>query len=348
MLFRRFYSAMSKPQVLRLGPVRYAHRKWDELAKLAEVVQTTAENRSEFIKELDAGKWDKVVAITRTFDSVEVTGRFDEELASHFPPSVKAVCHNGAGYDQVDIPPFLKRKIQVSNVPSIVDDATADTHIYLLLSALRNFQHSHHLLLQGKWETETAKCGGAPIGNDPKGKTLGIFGMGGIGRAVRDRAAPFGFGKVIYHNRNRLSPDLEKDAEYVSFDELLAQSDIVSINIPLNPATRHSINKESISKMKDGVVIINTARGAVIDESALIEALKSGKVKSCGLDVFEHEPHVPKELLELPNVVSLPHMGTHTHETMQSMEEWVVTNVEDLLSKGKVTSIVPELKNESY
>lgn len=333
---------MAKPQVLKLGNWPFSQKAWQELEQVAEVVKSDANDRSEFIKELGSGKFDRVVCIARTFDSISSTGRFDAELVKHFPASVKSVNHNGAGYDQIDVGPLSEKKIQLSNVPTLVDAPTADTHIYLMLSALRNFQHGHSLMMQGKWPVD--KKAGTPIGHDPEGKVLGIFGMGGIGRAVRDRARPFGFSKIVYHNRNRLSADLEGDAEYVSFEELLKISDVVSINIPLNPATRHSINKEAISKMKDGVVIVNTARGPVIDEPALIEALKSGKVRSCGLDVFENEPQVPQELMDLPNCVSLPHLGTHTYETMQKMEEFVVENARAFIEGGKVKALAPEQK----
>lgn len=333
---------MAKPQVLKLGNWPNSEQAWQKLGQVAEIVYSDAKERSEFIKELDSGKFNKVVCIARTFDSVSSTGRFDADLVKHFPASVKSVNHNGAGYDQIDVKPLSEKKIQLSNVPTLVDAPTADTHIYLMISAMRNFQWGYSLMMQGKWPVD--KKAGTPIGHDPEGKVLGIFGMGGIGRAVRDRAKPFGFSKIVYHNRNRLSAELEGGAEYVSFEELLKISDVVSINIPLNPATKHSIDKEAISKMKDGVVIVNTARGPVIDEPALIEALKSGKVRSCGLDVFENEPQVPQELMDLPNCVSLPHLGTHTYETMQKMEEFVVENARAFIEEGKVKALAPEQK----
>ncbi|KAH3668280.1 hypothetical protein OGAPHI_002034 [Ogataea philodendri] len=339
---------MSTYKVLRFGPVRFAQEAWAELAAKpnVEVVESSASSRDEFVKELKSGKFKDVDIIARTFESVKQTGLVDKELLSLLKETtqLKAISHNGAGYDQVDAVECGELGIQVSNVPSLVDAATADSHIYLLLGALRNFQLSTLNLLKGKWPT--SKCAGTPIGHDPEGKVLGIYGMGGIGRAVRDRAKPFGFKKIIYHNRNRLAAELEGGAEYVTFDELLKQSDVISINIPLNSATKHSINKDAISKMKDGVVIVNTARGAIVDESALLPALKSGKVGSFGADVFENEPNVNMELVEQPNVVSLPHMGTHTVETMKAMEEFVVENVTKYVDTGKVLTIVPELKGK--
>ncbi|KAG7749477.1 hypothetical protein KL912_001478 [Ogataea haglerorum] len=343
-----FYRSMSTVKVLRFGPIRYAQEAWQKLEQRpnVEVVESGASSRAEFLKELDEGKFKDVNVIARTFESVKQTGLLDKELLALLKEktSLQAISHNGAGYDQVDAVECGRLGIQVSNVPSLVDAATADTHIYLLLGALRNFQDSTLRMLQGKWPSE--KCAGTPVGHDPEGKVLGIYGMGGIGRAVRDRAKPFGFRKILYHNRNRLAPELEQGAEYVSMDELLSQADVISINIPLNDATRHSINKDTIAKMKDGVVIVNTARGPIVDESALLPALKSGKVGAFGSDVFENEPNVNMELIRQPNVVSLPHMGTHTVETMKAMEEFVVQNVAAFVDQGKVLSIVPELKGK--
>ncbi|SCU96664.1 LADA_0H02102g1_1 [Lachancea dasiensis] len=341
---------MSKPVVLRLGAIKYAQQAWEKLGQIAQVVTIDdATTRAEFLKACQDPSSDvsKTQIVARTFASVKNTGRFDAELATNLPGSVKAVCHNGAGYDQIDVSNFADKQIQVSNVPELVNNATADTHVFLLLGALRNFEYGHRLMLENKWPSAGAAAG-APIGNDPEGKTVGILGLGGIGRAIVDRLKPFGFKKFIYHNRNRLSPELENGCEYVSFEELLKTSDVVSINIPLNPKTRHIIDAAAIDKMKDGVVIVNTARGAVIDEPALIAALKSGKVRSAGLDVYENEPQVPQELLDLPNVCSVPHMGTHTVETVKKMEEFVVQNVESVIKTGKVLTIVPEMKSDIW
>ncbi|ODV85164.1 hypothetical protein CANARDRAFT_199044 [[Candida] arabinofermentans NRRL YB-2248] len=337
-------------KVLRFGPIRFGQGAWDDLSKNynVEVVESAASSRAEFVAELKSGKFQDVSIITRTFESVKQTGLYDKELIADIVANtkVKAISHNGAGYDQIDADECGANGIQLSNVPSLVDAATADTHIYLLLGALRNFQLSTQNLNKGQWPTQ--KCAGTPIGHDPEGKVLGIYGMGGIGRAVRDRAAPFGFSKIIYHNRNKLSDELEGGATYVTFDELLAQSDVISINIPLNAATKYSINAKAIEKMKTGVVIVNTARGPVIEEAALLPALKSGKVASFGADVWENEPNINMELATLPNVIALPHMGTHTVETIKAMEEYVVKNVATYLDTGRVLAMVPELKNVEF
>jgi glyoxylate reductase len=159
--------------------------------------------------------------------------------------------------------------------------------------------------------------GNFSLGHDPKDKTLGILGMGGIGQAMAHRAKAFGM-KIQYHNRRQLPTSEENGARYVTFEELLKTSDVLSLNLALNPNTRHIIGKAQFEQMKNGVIIVNTARGPLIDESALVDALKSGKVWTAGLDVFEEEPKIHPGLLEAENVVLLPHMGTATFETQVS------------------------------
>lgn len=274
--------------------------------------------------------------------------------------------------------------VWVSNVPTAVDDATADVNIFLILGALRNFNTGMNALREGKWRGNPAP----PLGHDPQGKVLGILGMGGIGRNLKKKAEAFGM-KVIYHNRRKLSDEMSAGAKYVSFDELLSTSDVVSLNLPLNVSvsiflyddhlekrtrkengvcsdtnclkkhTRHIIGKAEFAKMKDGVVVVNTARGAVMDEAALVDALDSGKVFSAGLDVFEEEPRIHPGLLSNQNVILVPHMGTWTSEvsyifshkdgmkltcqkTMLAMEEWTIGNIRMALEVGKLKSPVPE------
>lgn len=341
---------MTKPIVLCLGDTLFAQEAWKNLRAIAEVVTLPDDtNREKFFDLLDdpSSKISKVSIISRTAGSVKQTGRFDKELAERLPNSVIAICHNGAGYDQIDVQYFNERHIQVSNTPNIVNNATADNHVFLLLGALRNFSYGSRNLLEGMW---SRNGGGActPYGHDPEGKTVGILGLGGIGRSIVERLKPFGFKKIIYHNRNKLPSDLENGCTYVSFDELLTQSDIISVSVPLNRNTWHLLDSNAFEKMKQGVVIVNTARGAIIDEAALIDALNSGKVRSAGLDVFEFEPQVPRELMDMKQVLLLPHMGTRCVETRQKMEEHVVHNVESVIKTGKVISIVPEIRNEEW
>ncbi|KAF2761682.1 glyoxylate reductase [Pseudovirgaria hyperparasitica] len=328
---------MAKAKALLLGQIEHAHDSWNALADYAELVTTKARSREEFIKECKEGRLDGVIVAYRTFDSFATTGLFDQELVDALPSSLKFICHNGAGYDQVKVDACTARGIRVSNVPTAVDDATADVNMFLILGALRGFNVSMIALREGKWRGQPLP----PLGHDPEGKTLGILGMGGIGRNLKRKAEAFGM-KVIYHNRSRLSEELSGGAEYVSFDELLGTSDVLSLNLPLNKNTRHIISTPEFKKMKKGVVIVNTARGAVIDEGALVEALDSGHVWSCGLDVYENEPEIHPGLVANPHVMLVPHMGTYTVETQTAMEEWNIGNVRAVLEKGKLNNIVPE------
>ncbi|KAL7919233.1 D-isomer specific 2-hydroxyacid dehydrogenase [Trichoderma austrokoningii] len=335
-------STSQKPGVLMLGIVHHAKAEFEKLSEVADVVQVTTGTRDEFIRDCDNGKYDNVVAISRTYDSVKITGRFDAELVSHLPSSIKFISHNGAGYDQIDIQPCTDKKISVSNTPKAVDAATANTAIFLILGALRRAWIPQLALREGKWRGES------PLGRDPHTLTLGILGMGGIGTATAKRAAALGF-KLQYHNRKPVD-GLDRQfasnevPKYVSFEELLQSSDVISVHLPLGPATQGLIGKKELSSMKDGVIIVNTARGAIIDEEALAESLESGKVWSVGLDVFEQEPKINPKLVSHPGAVLLPHIGTATIDTQKEMEILVIDNVKSAITQGKFLTLVPEQK----
>ncbi|KAG6087448.1 hypothetical protein E4U13_002716 [Claviceps humidiphila] len=334
--------ATQKPGVLMLGVINHAHAEFDQLSDVADVTQVTSGNRDEFLRDCDGGKYNNVVAILRTFDSVQITGRFDAELISHFPPSVRFVCHDGAGYDQIDIEPCTARGISVSNTPKAVDAATANTAIFLILGALRRAWIPQTALREGKWR------GASPLGRDPHHLTLGILGMGGIGTATAKRAAALGF-KLQYHNRKPVADldsqfSTEAAPRYVSFDDLIKTSDVISVHLPLGPTTKGFIGKKELSAMKDGVIIVNTARGAIIDEAALAESLDSGKVWSVGLDVFENEPEIEPRLIKNPAAVLLPHIGTATTDTQKEMEILAIDNVKGAIANGTLLTQVPEQK----
>jgi lactate dehydrogenase-like 2-hydroxyacid dehydrogenase len=200
------------------------------------VVTPASTNRAEFLSEAASGGFEGCVAAYRTFDSFSVTGKIDAELLAALPSSLRFICHNGAGYDQVDVPACTARGVRVSNTPTAVDDATADMAIFLLLGALRNLAVGMASLRAGKWRgTGEGGAAGPALGHDPQGKVLGILGMGGIGRNMARKAQAFGM-KIRYHNRTRLDQDVEEalGAEYVSFDRLLGESDVLSLNLPLN------------------------------------------------------------------------------------------------------------------
>jgi len=300
---------MSKPAVLLLGEITHSRKEWENCASFAELKEYPDSTREQFLKKCDSGEYRDVVAIYRSNWSHLVTGSFDAELVNRLPDSLKFICYDAAGYDDIDIAACTSRHIQVSNTPIVVDNATADVAIFLMLGALRRIHPLYTSIRASEWRGPSP----AP-GHDPRNKLLGILGMGGIGRQVAERARAFGM-KIQYHNRSRLSPDLEKYAKYVSFEELIKTSDVLSLNLSLTKETVRIVGEKEFEMMKKGVVVINTARGQLIDEQALVNALKQGKVWSAGLDVYEAEPNVNEGLLKNPNVILLPHVGATTFET---------------------------------
>lgn len=233
-------------KVLQLGNIELAHTTWSIVSQTADILVPQATDRAGFLAECRSGALDGALVAYRTFASAATTGRVDTELLAALPTSLKFICHNGAGYDQIDVPACTARGIRVSNVPTAVDDATADCGIFLMLGALRNFNLGMWNLRRGKWHgeengaaasAEGERNGGIMRkGHDPQGKVLGILGMGGIGRNMARKARAFGM-TIKYHNRTRLSPELEEaagGAVYCGFEELLGQSDVLSVNLPLN------------------------------------------------------------------------------------------------------------------
>ncbi|KAI0098135.1 putative NAD-dependent D-isomer specific 2-hydroxyacid dehydrogenase [Nemania sp. FL0031] len=328
-----------RPTVLCIGKLGdpAAESAWQALGSKYELLEFHSGTREDFLANCRSGVYDAVVGCYRSNGSTRLTGRFDDELVDALPKGWKYVAHNGAGYDTVDVEACSRRKIAVSNTPGAVDDATADVGMFLLLGALRMAHFSITALRAGNW------LGSTPRGHDPKGKTLGILGMGGIGRATAHRARAFGM-SIIYHNRHRLPPSLECGAEYVSFDDLLARADVLSLNLALNPATRHIIGATELARMKRGAVVVNTARGALIDEDALVKALEDGQVGAVGLDVYEDEPRVHPGLVGNQRAFLLPHVGTYTFETAREMELLVLRNLESAVDEGRMLTLVAEQK----
>ncbi|RAK90120.1 2-hydroxyacid dehydrogenase [Aspergillus costaricaensis CBS 115574] len=324
----------AKPRILFFNPVRHAVPFYVKLQEHAHTEVVTSKSREEFFKDVTE-KYKDIFAIYRTSASGAVAGKFDAELINRLPSSCKYIFHNGAGYDPIDTEACAKRGIIVTNAPDPVTDATADLAILLLLGALRNLNPALRSLHAGTFKQ------GVGFGHDPQGKTLGILGMGRIGRAIKQRCEPFGI-KTVYHNRRPLSADLSAGAEYVSFEKLLTESDIISINVPLNADTKHFIGEAEIAKMKRGVVIINTARGAIVDEAAMADALESGHIGAVGLDVYEREPEINERLVKNERALLVPHIGTHTYETLAKMEEWAMENARRAIVGEVLLSPVPE------
>jgi lactate dehydrogenase-like 2-hydroxyacid dehydrogenase len=244
------------------------------------------------------------------------------------PASVRIIATFSVGYEHVDVAAAAKRRIAVSNTPDVLTDATADITLLCLLGAARRAHEGTTMLRTHNW------VGWTPTqltGVHVTGKRLGILGMGRIGQAVADRARAFRM-QIHYSNRSRLPADLEKGATFHgNADDMLPYCDFLSINAPMTPATRKWVNAERLAKLPRGAVVVNTARGGVVDDEALIAALKSGRIASAGLDVFDGEPRIHQGYYDLENAFLLPHMGSATVETRNAMGFRALDNLEAFL-----------------
>ncbi|KAK4892961.1 hypothetical protein LTR27_008689 [Elasticomyces elasticus] len=259
---------------------------------------------------------------------------FDEEMLKPLLPQCKLVVSASAGYDDYDVEWMTKNNIVFCNSRNAVNESTADLTIFLTLGILRDYSRLQISIREGRW-----RGGLAPI-RDPAGLTLGIVGMGAIGKHVARKAAAFNL-KVAYYQRNRLSAEIEAqlNAKYCgSLNELLSTADIVSLNCPLNSNTRGLIGEAELASMKDGVFIVNTSRGAIIDEDALIEALESGKVARAGMDVFVGEPKPNAYFLNSDRVMIQPHMGGITDMAWQKAYREALENMRAFFTIGKAIS----------
>ena len=250
------------------------------------------------------------------------------ETIAGLPASVRIIATFSVGYEHVDVAAATKRGILVSNTPDVLTDATADIALLCLLGAARRAHEGTTMLRTHNW------VGWTPtqlMGVHVTGKRLGILGMGRIGQAVADRARAFRM-QIHYSNRSRLPADLEKGATFhANPDDMLPHSDFLSINAPMTAATRKWVNTERIAKLPKGAIVVNTARGGVVDDEALIAALKSGRLASAGIDVFDGEPKIHQGYYELANAFLLPHMGSATVETRNAMGFKALDNLEAFL-----------------
>jgi len=245
-----------------------------------------------------------------------LTDRIDEALLAK-SPRLKVVANIAVGYNNIDVPACTARGVMVTNTPGVLDDSTADLAFTLILATARRLTEAEAYVRAGKWQGWHLK---QMLGVDVHHATLGIIGMGRIGQQIARRASGFKM-RVLYHNRNRWPADVEKwlNAEYVGKEQLLAQSDFVVLQIPYSPATHHYIGAAELKQMKPTAILINSTRGGVVDDAALVDALKNGTIRAAGLDVFENEPKLHPGFLELKNVVLAPHVGSSTEETRRAM-----------------------------
>ncbi len=255
-----------------------------------------------------------------------VTDRIDAKILSQAGEQLRLIANYGAGVDHIDLATARQRSITVTNTPDVLTEDTADMTMALLLAVPRRLTEGERGLRNGDWP------GWSPtwmLGHRIYGKRLGIIGMGRIGQAVARRARGFGL-SIHYHNRRKLHEDIENELEatyWESLDQMMARMDFVSVNCPHTPATYHLLSARRLKLLRENAVIINTARGEIIDENALTRLLANGEIAGAGLDVFEHEPAVNSKLLALDNVVLLPHMGSATHEGRIDMGEKVLINI---------------------
>lgn len=272
-----------------------------------------------------------------------LTDRIDAELLAA-GPRLRVVANVAVGFDNIDVAAATRAGVAVTNTPRVLTDATADLAFTLLLSTARRVPEGDAFLRAGKYTHWRIKQ--EQTGVDVFGATLGLFGLGQIGRAVARRARGFDM-TVLYHDVQRLPADAERDlgVTYVEFDELLARSDFVSVHSPLTDTTRHRFDAASFGKMKPTAMLINTARGPIVDEAALAAALRDGVIAGAGLDVFEREPEVDAQLTQLrERVVLLPHLGSATGATRREMCRMAARNVRDALSGKRPESLVnPEV-----
>jgi glyoxylate reductase len=246
-----------------------------------------------------------------------LTERVDEEFLGAAGEGLIVVANFGVGYDNIDVPACSARGVVVTNTPDVLTEATADIAWVLMMAAARRVGEGERFLRsRSEWVWEPDFM----LGQDVYGKVLGVVGFGRIGRAVARRGRSFGM-RLLYHSSSRAPAEVEAElgAEYRELDELLAEADFVTVHTPLTARTRHLIGAEQIATMKRTAVLVNASRGPVVDEAALVEALREGRIFAAGLDVFEREPEIDPGLLKLENVVIIPHLGSATVQTRTAM-----------------------------
>ena len=299
-------------------------RVMEEFARICEY-DVNPENRQATREELVNAVKNYAVVVSMLNDQI------DADLIAQAGPDLKLIANYGVGFNNIDVKAANAKGIYVTNTPDVLTDATADLAWALLFGAARR-------VIEGDRICRTSVFSWAPeymLGYDVSGKTLGIIGAGRIGSNFARKAA-LGFGmKVIYYGRHSSVELDEIGARFVTLDELLSESDYISLHVPLTPETKHMLGANEFAKMKSTAILINTARGPVIDEAALAEALKNHVIAAAGLDVYEREPEIYSELKKLDNVVLMPHVGSATFGTRTNMGLMIARNIEAVLA-GKL------------
>lgn len=318
------------------------------MAKIVVTGKIPAGGLARLKAEHDVLAWESEEAISRTELLQMVTGadaivsllteKIDAELLAASGSQLKSVSNVAVGYNNIDVPACEAAGVLVTNTPGVLTQATADIAMALILMSTRRLGEGERVIrAQDPWQWGMFYM----LGMGLQGRQLGIVGMGQIGIATAQRAKAFGM-NIAYTRRTPLESEIEKDlaAKFMSMDELIESSDVLSIHCPYSPATHHLISENQLARMKPSAFLINTARGPIVDEQALVDALKAGKIAGAGLDVFEHEPKVNPGLLELDNAVLIPHLGSATVETRAAMADIAATNALAILAGKTAPNLV--------
>jgi lactate dehydrogenase-like 2-hydroxyacid dehydrogenase len=274
---------------------------------------------------------DQLIALAAGADAIIPchTEKLTADVIARLPESVRAICSFSVGYDHIDLAAAKARGIAVTNTPEVLSDATAEIAMLLMLGAARRAHEGARMLRTNTWADWSAT---GQLGIQVTGKRLGIIGMGRVGQILARRARGFDM-EIHYYNRHRLLPEIEQGAIYhPNVRDLAPHCDFLSVNCPATPETHHLVNAELLALLPDDAVVINTARGAVVDDDALIAALTSGKLFAAGLDVFNNEPNIDPRYRELDNTFLLPHIGSATRETRDAMGFRALDNLDALMA----------------
>ena len=307
-----------------------------ELLREAGDVWVSPDDRPLETQELHDAVKGADVAITLLHDKV------DDAFFDAAGEQLRAVCNVAVGFDNIDVPAATKRGVLITNTPAVLTEATADLAMTLILAVTRRVGEGERLLRRREpWSWHMFML----LGMGLQDKTLGVVGMGAIGQSVARRAKAFGM-EIVYSDARQASEDVERElgAKRVELEELLRTADVVTVHAPLMDETRHLIDSETLGLMKETAYLVNSARGPIVDEAALVDALKAGRIAGAGLDVFENEPDVHPGLLDLDNVVILPHLGSATIETRTAMGVLAAKNAIAVLNGDKPpTPVNPEV-----
>ena len=280
----------------------------------------------------------QIIELSKGCDGIltSITDKIDAETINKISDSIKIISNFAVGFGNIDIKAARKKNIIVTNTPNVLTDATAEIAMLLILGAARRATEGIKWVRKKNWQWSADFL----MGKQLEGSRLGILGMGRIGRAVALRAKAFGM-KIHYHNRSKLKADLESGANYhESIKSLFSVSDILSINCPTTDETKNIINEETLKFFPKDAIITNSARGDMIDDEAMVQALKNGKIYALGLDVYKGEPNIHPGYLDLRNVFILPHLGSATEKTRNAMANLAIDNIEEYFKTGKCSNTV--------